>query len=121
MAALVLYECEYGYDEFISGACCTSFCSLLCHHTGRPSFISHITRFDYPRKYSINSPITKVALSLNPVEHIWEEVREKHFYNQVFDSMHSVIDTLCQELKELMDMPERLRSLTNFPHLRITF
>lgn len=61
------------------------------------------------------------SAELNPVEHIWEEVREKHFYNRVFDSMHDVIDTLCQGLRELMDMPERLRSLTNFPHLRITF
>ena len=58
---------------------------------------------------------------LNPVEHIWDEIREKFFYNRVFETMHEVIDTLSQGLRELMEMPQRLRSLTNFPHLRITF
>lgn len=57
---------------------------------------------------------------LNPTEHIWEEVREKHFYNQVFESIDAVMDTLCQGLQELMMMPERLKSMTNFPHLRLT-
>jgi len=57
---------------------------------------------------------------LNPTEHIWEELREKHFYNQVFESIDAVMDTLCQGLQELMRVPEHLRSMTNFPHLRLT-
>lgn len=57
---------------------------------------------------------------LNPTEHLWEELREKHFYNQVFESIDAVMDTLCQGLQELMRVPERLRSMTYFPHLRLT-
>lgn len=57
---------------------------------------------------------------LNPTEHVWEEVREKHFYNQVLESIDGVMDRLCQGLRELMIVPERLRSMTHFPHLRIT-
>ena len=57
---------------------------------------------------------------LNAVEHIWEEVKEKHFYNQVFDSLDAVSDTLCKGLKELMDLPDKLTSMTHFPHMRIT-
>lgn len=57
---------------------------------------------------------------LNAVEHIWEEVREKHFFNRVFESLEAVSDALCQGLKELMDLPEKLTSMTNFPHMRIT-
>jgi len=57
---------------------------------------------------------------LNPTEHIWEELREKHFYNQVFESIDAVMDTLCQGLQELMRVPEHLRSMTNFSHLRLT-
>lgn len=56
---------------------------------------------------------------LNPTEHIWEEVREKHFYNQVFDSLDAVTDVLCQGLQELMLAPAKLSSMTYFPHLRI--
>ena len=57
---------------------------------------------------------------LNAVEHVWEELREKHFYNRVFDSLDAVSDTLCKGLKELMDLPEKIRSMTNFPHMRVT-
>jgi len=57
---------------------------------------------------------------LNPTEHVWEEVREKHFYNQVFESIDAVMDRLCQGLQELMRVPERLKSMTYFPHLRLT-
>jgi len=58
---------------------------------------------------------------LNAVEHVWEELREKHFYNRVFDSLDAVSDTLCKGLKELMDLPNKIRSMTNFPHMRVTF
>jgi len=58
---------------------------------------------------------------LNAVEHVWEEIREKHFYNHVFESLDAVLETLCKGLKELMDLPNKLRSMTNFPHMRVTF
>jgi hypothetical protein len=57
---------------------------------------------------------------LNPTEHIWEELHEKHFDNHCFESLDAVSDTLCQSLKQLMASPEKIRSMTNFPHLRIT-
>lgn len=56
---------------------------------------------------------------LMPVEHIWEDIRENHFYNRVYKSMDLVEDTLCAGLLELCSDAERLRSLTFFPHLRI--
>lgn len=59
--------------------------------------------------------------ALNPTEHIWEELREKHFYNRVFDSLDAGTDALCQGLQELMLAPTKLSSMTYFPHLRISF
>jgi DDE superfamily endonuclease len=56
---------------------------------------------------------------LNPVEHIWDEWREKYFHNRIFSSLDPLIDTLCQGLNDLANDAERLRSLTNFPHLKI--
>jgi transposase len=58
---------------------------------------------------------------LNAVEHIWEEIREKHFYNHIFESLDAVSETLCKGLKSLMDLPKKLQSITNFPHMRVTF
>ena len=52
-----------------------------------------------------------------PVEHIWEEIREKYFYNHVFPSLDKVEDELSLGLVELCADPDRLRSLTFFPHL----
>ena len=56
---------------------------------------------------------------VNPVEHIWDEVREKHFHNRIFPSLDILIDILCHALTELADDPQRVKSMTNFPHLRI--
>ena len=57
---------------------------------------------------------------LNPVEHIWDELREKYFHNRIFSSLELLIDTLCQGLNALAVDANRLRSLTSFPHLKIT-
>lgn len=56
---------------------------------------------------------------VNPVEHIWDELREKYLHNRSFSSLDPLIDVLCQGLNELADDEKRLRSLTNFPHLRV--
>ena len=55
---------------------------------------------------------------LNPVEHVWEEIREKNFYNKAMHSLDEVQDVLCEGLVALSKNPERVRSMTNFPYLR---
>ena len=55
---------------------------------------------------------------LNPVEHVWEEVREKHLTNLAFASLDEVIDKVCDGLNQLEADPERLRSMTYSPHFR---
>jgi transposase len=56
---------------------------------------------------------------LNPVEHIWDELREKAFSNRVFPSLDAVITTLCDQLQQLEKNSELLHSLTYFPHFRM--
>jgi hypothetical protein len=56
---------------------------------------------------------------VNPVEHIWEELREKYFHNRVFPSLDPLVERLCQGLNALAEDKERLRSLTGFSHLKI--
>lgn len=57
---------------------------------------------------------------LNPVEHIWEEIRGKAMPNAAFKSLDEVEQSLCKEIRRLESDPDRLRSMTNFPHLRFT-
>ena len=56
---------------------------------------------------------------VNPVEHIWDDIREKYFHNRVFSSLDLLIDKLCHALNTLADSPQRITSMTNFPHLQV--
>ena len=55
---------------------------------------------------------------LNPTEHVWDELREKQFPNVAPSSLDEVIDRLCEGLAQLEAEPERVRSMTYFPHFR---
>ena len=52
---------------------------------------------------------------LNPVEHLWDEMREKHFANRVFDSMGAVIAQALGTLGDWESSPEAVRSLAGWP------
>jgi hypothetical protein len=56
---------------------------------------------------------------LNPTEHIWEELREKYFYNRQFLSLDDLQNHLCDALCELSEDTSTLRSLTYFPHIHL--
>jgi len=55
---------------------------------------------------------------VNPVEHLWEEVREKYLHNRIFPSLEDLIEVLCQALTDLTEDKKRLRSMMFFPHFR---
>jgi len=50
----------------------------------------------------------------NPVEHLWDEIREKWFGNLVFSGMHGVEDTLANALGILENESERIRGFAGF-------
>jgi transposase len=56
---------------------------------------------------------------LNPVEHIWEDLREKAMLNKAFKSLDQVEEALCCRLRQLESDPKMVRSMTDFPYLRI--
>ena len=56
---------------------------------------------------------------LNPVEHIWEELRENGFYNHCYKSLDEVTQKLCDGLMDLSSDLPHIRSMTYFPHLRM--
>jgi transposase len=57
---------------------------------------------------------------LNPVEHIWEYIRENDLPNKAFVSLDHLERTLCRSLNRLERDPELIKSMTNFPYLRVT-
>jgi len=50
----------------------------------------------------------------NPVENIWDEIREKWFPNLVFKSMEAVEDTLSEALVVLENDNEKTQSIADF-------
>ena len=52
---------------------------------------------------------------LNPVEHIWDDLREKEFHNKVFDSIDSLEDHLEKALREMENDHERIGSIVAWP------
>ncbi len=49
---------------------------------------------------------------LNPVEHLWGEMREKDFANRVFDSLGSAMAQAALGLKRLENSPRSVKRLT---------
>jgi len=50
----------------------------------------------------------------NPVEHLWDEIREKWFPNRVFPSLQAVENTLVEALATLEKDKQRIAGLTGF-------
>ena len=55
------------------------------------------------------------APELNPQEHLWDELREKEFPNQVFSDMAGVVRTLKTGLPRLASDQNRVRSICAWP------
>lgn len=55
---------------------------------------------------------------LNPVEHIWDYLRENYFHNWAAQTLKQVINVLIDALNQLNEQTELLQSMTNFPHFR---
>jgi transposase len=67
-----------------------------------------------------NGEISGLALApyapeLNPVEHLWDELREKCFHNKVFNSIDALEDDLALGLLAMENTPEVIKSITNWP------
>jgi len=60
-------------------------------------------------------PLPPYSPELNPVENIWEELREKHFNNKVFADMNALEEQLVYALKDLEDHPEITKSISSWP------
>jgi hypothetical protein len=41
---------------------------------------------------------------MNPIEQVWDEIREKHFANHTFDSLKQATDQLCKAVRSLQSV-----------------
>lgn len=59
-------------------------------------------------------PLLPYSPELNPVEQIWDEVREKGFKNEIFNSMKLVEERLCNTLYDLSIDQNRVKGITGW-------
>ena len=57
-------------------------------------------------------PLLPYTPELNPIEMIWDELREKWFKNELFRTLSSVIDRLCDGLCDLSMNNSTVKSIT---------
>ena len=55
------------------------------------------------------------APELNPVEHVWDELREKFFHNRVFPSLKALERHLMHGLQSLEGNPNAVASIVSWP------
>lgn len=60
-------------------------------------------------------PLPPYSPELNPVEHLWDELREKAFHNRVFDSIDALEDHLEASLRTLENDHDRVHSIVAWP------
>jgi transposase len=72
---------------------------------------------NFPRNAPDNIYLLKLpayAPELNPIEHVWDELREKFFHNRVFASLDALKDQLALGLAKLENNPEIVRSIVSW-------
>ena len=62
-------------------------------------------------------PLLPYTPELNPIEMIWDEIREKGFRNSMFQTLSQVVDQLCTTIKTLMLDKRRVLSITHRHYL----
>lgn len=56
---------------------------------------------------------------LNPVENIWQYLRQNSLSNRVFDGYNAIVDACCDAWMALMNSPDQIRSIATRPWARV--
>ena len=64
-------------------------------------------------------PLPRYAPELNPVENIWEYLRQNLLSHRVWDSYGAIVEACCQAWNALMRLPEEIASITTRAWARV--
>jgi putative transposase len=60
-------------------------------------------------------PLPPYSPELNPVENVWQFLRQNHLANRVFDTYTAIVDACCEAWNALVAEPVRIRSIASRP------
>ena len=64
-------------------------------------------------------PLPRYSPELNPVENVWEYLRQNWLSHRVWDGYDAIVDACCDAWNALMRMPERIAALTARPWAQV--
>jgi transposase len=70
-------------------------------------------RFEMPENLQLLF-LPPYSPELNPLEHLWDELREKCFYNRFFGSLDSLEDHLVESLRALEMQTDTIKGITQW-------
>lgn len=67
-------------------------------------------RLHLPENISL-LPLPSYSPELNPVENIWQFLRQNQLSNRVFDTYSTIVDACCDAWNALLAVPDRITSI----------
>ena len=106
----------------VNGACMQVFVDEVAARHAEENILMVVDGAGWHRSQELQMPsnlrllfLPAYAPELNPVEHLWDDLREKSFHNRVFDSITSLENHLEQTLADFEKSPNRTRGITGWP------
>ena len=105
----------------VNGQCMQLFLNEVARRHAHENIIMVLDGAGWHKSKDIHLPenlklhfLPPYSPELNPQEHIWDELREKHFHNKTFESMQALEDELVRGLKALEDDQSRCQSIAGW-------
>lgn len=105
----------------VNGACMQVFVDEIAHRHPDENILRVVDGAGWHRSQSLNLPgnlqflfLPPYAPELNPVEHLWDDLREKSFHNLVFDSLKSLENHLELALADFEKSVGRTKGITGW-------
>ena len=102
----------------VNGTCMQIFLDEVATRHPQDRIIMVLDRAGWHRGKDLTLPpnlrllmLPPYSPELNPVEHLWDEIREKFFNNKVFNSLDALEDHLCAALNRIEHTPQKVRSI----------
>ncbi len=107
---------------YVNGACTQLFLDEVARRHPMDRIVMVMDGAGWHKNQSLVPPdnmrllfLPPYAPELNPVEHVWDELREKWFHNRVFESLEALERHLESALLALENDRDRIRSITAWP------
>lgn len=105
----------------VNGICMQLFIEEVARRHANENVLMVVDGAGWHRNESLAMPqnmrllfLPPYAPELNPIEHLWDDLREKSFHNRVFDSITALENHLESALLDLEKSADRVRSIIHW-------